>query len=264
MNEEEFEQRLIGQAGLTEGESKVYLALLEIGNSTIGPIIEKSKVARSFAYNILNSLIEKGLVSYTVKEKVKTYQAAEPSRILDYIEKKKQQLDEDKKNIEKILPKLKMLQEAAPKTSVAVFEGFRGVQTAFEHHEDQVKKGEEYLCFGGYPTQKNIYHNYWMKHHVERAKKGVKTRMLFDRDVSEEIMKNRNSYKLCDTRKFHKKLKLPAWFLIYKDTTTIFLEATPDFKNTEDLAIEIVNKEIADTFRTLFEDYWQQTKKNNK
>ena len=31
-------------AGLTDGEIKVYLALLEIGSSTIGPILEKSGI----------------------------------------------------------------------------------------------------------------------------------------------------------------------------------------------------------------------------
>jgi len=31
--------------GLTEGESKVYLALTELGSSTVGPIVKKSGVA---------------------------------------------------------------------------------------------------------------------------------------------------------------------------------------------------------------------------
>ena len=33
--------------GLTEGEAKVYLALSELGSSTVGPIVKKTKVANS-------------------------------------------------------------------------------------------------------------------------------------------------------------------------------------------------------------------------
>lgn len=255
-----FEEKLVSQAGLTDGEAKVYLALLEIGTSTIGPVIEKSKVARSFAYNLLNGLIDKGLVSYVTKDRTKHYQAAEPTRILDYIEKRKQELENDKAEMEKIIPRLKLLQTQAPRTEIAVYEGFKGIQTAFEHYEDKLKKGDEYVSFGGFPTQKDQYHSYWQKDHTKRAKKGIKTKLLFDKDVKDEIIKNRNSYKGCDARRMHKKLKVPAWFMIYKDTTTIFVQSTPDFKNTKDLAVEIVNPEIAETFKAIFEDYWAKTK----
>ncbi len=255
-----FEEKLIQAAGLTEGESKVYLALLEIGNSSVGPIIEKSKVARSFAYNILNNLITKGLVSYVIKDKTKHYQAAEPSRILDYLEKRKQDIDKSKTEIEKLVPRLKLLQKMSPKTEIQMYEGFKGIITAFEHHQDKLSKGDTYMIFGGYPTQKEIFHNYWKKDHLERIKKEIKVKMLFDVNVNKEIMKNRNSYKGCDTRYFHKKLKLPAWFFIYNDTTTIILQENPDFQNTKSLAVEIVNQEITDTFKTIFEDFWKLTK----
>ncbi|MBS3167698.1 hypothetical protein J4216_01085 [Candidatus Woesearchaeota archaeon] len=41
---------ILREAGLTEGEIKVYLALLELGTSTSGPIVEKSGVARSIIF----------------------------------------------------------------------------------------------------------------------------------------------------------------------------------------------------------------------
>lgn len=254
-----YEEKLISEAGLTEGEAKVYLALLELGASTIGPIIDKSRVARSFAYNILNNLTAKGLAAYVTKDKTKYYQAAEPSRLLDYIEKRKQELDNNRAEMEKLLPKLKLIQTQSPRTEIAMYEGFRGIQTAFEHYEDKLKKGDEYLCFGGYPTQKDIYHNYWQRDHIKRAKKGIIARILFDKDVEEKVISNRNSYPLCDTRRLTTKLKTPAWFFIYKDTMTIFLQENPDFQNTKALGIEIVNQEIADTFKAIFEDYWSKT-----
>ena len=60
------------EAGLTDGEIKVYLALLELGAATTGPIIEKSGIARSIIYQILDKLMQKGLVSMVMKDKTKT------------------------------------------------------------------------------------------------------------------------------------------------------------------------------------------------
>ena len=40
------------EAGLTDGEIRTYLALLEVGSSTIGPILEKSGINRSIIYRI--------------------------------------------------------------------------------------------------------------------------------------------------------------------------------------------------------------------
>ena len=44
--------------GLTEGEAKVYLALSELGSSTVGPIVKKSRVAYSNIYDILQQFVD--------------------------------------------------------------------------------------------------------------------------------------------------------------------------------------------------------------
>jgi len=47
--------------GLTEGEIRVYLALLDSGLTTTGIVIKQSNITGSKVYNILDRLIEKGL-----------------------------------------------------------------------------------------------------------------------------------------------------------------------------------------------------------
>ena len=70
--------------GLTDGEAKVYLALTEIGSSTVGPIVKKANVAYSNVYDILNRLIEKGIVSFILRNKTKYFQAASPRNLMDW------------------------------------------------------------------------------------------------------------------------------------------------------------------------------------
>ena len=155
--------KFIKEAGLTEGEAKVYLALLKLGSSTTGPIVNKAKVANSIIYRILDSLIEKGLVSYITKDKTKYYQAAEPQKILDFIEERKGKLDESKEKIQVLLPKLAALMHEGTKSSVKIFEGFKGLQTAWEMMYSRLAKGEEVHTWGVYPIQEERFHLYWQR-----------------------------------------------------------------------------------------------------
>lgn len=143
----------IQQAGLTQGEAKVYMALLKLGSSTSGPIVKESGVANSIIYRILDSLTEKGLASYIIKEKTKYFKAADPQKIINFIEEKKEKLEENKKSIEKILPQLLAMSQQPDETNVQIFEGFNGFITAWEICHSKLKKGDEYHSWGVYPIQ---------------------------------------------------------------------------------------------------------------
>ncbi|MBI5002040.1 hypothetical protein HZC31_01495 [Candidatus Woesearchaeota archaeon] len=247
--------RLLKEAGLTGGEIKVYLALLGLGLSTTGPIIEKSRIARSIIYQILEKLMQKGLVSVITKEKTKYFQAAEPNKIIEYIDEREKQLLENKKQIENMLPELLLKQKMAPKSSTTMYFGYKGIRTAHEHSYEKVKKGEEYLYLGVPAYQPKEQHLYWQRDHIRRMKMGITLRVLFNNDTDISILKNRNSFKGLDARYMPKGITTPACFLIYKDTTVIILQ-TP-----EAIAVEIVNQHIADSFKSYFEEFWKQSKK---
>lgn len=56
--------QILEDIGLTNAEIKVYLALLELGTATAGPILEKSHLQNSVVHMTLNKLIEKGFVTF--------------------------------------------------------------------------------------------------------------------------------------------------------------------------------------------------------
>ncbi len=240
--------------GLTEGEIKVYLALLELGQSTTGPILEKSKVARSIIYLILEKLIEKGLVSYVIKEKTKYFQAAEPQRLLDYIDEREEKFKDNRKKIQSLLPQLLLKYKSAKENEVQVFKGFKGVITVHEHTYLKLNKGEEYFFMGIPQFQEEKYHLYWQRDHIMRVKSGIKCRLLFNKGTDIKILKNRNKFKGCDARYMPFKIKTPAWFMGYKDIIVIGLQSE------DGIAIEIINQEIADSFKAYFEEFWKLSK----
>ena len=69
---------LLEGIGLSKGEVKTYFALLELGPSTTGEIINKASVSRSKVYEMLDRLMKRGLASYVIKENIK-YSTTSPA-----------------------------------------------------------------------------------------------------------------------------------------------------------------------------------------
>ena len=57
--------------GLTNGEARVYLSMIQIGPSKVGKIVELSRVSYSKIYGVLDRLILKGLAFRKSKIKIK-------------------------------------------------------------------------------------------------------------------------------------------------------------------------------------------------
>jgi sugar-specific transcriptional regulator TrmB len=250
-----MDHAILKELGLTEGEIKVYTALLSIGPSTTGPIVEQSGISRSIIYFILDKLMEKGLVSYIIKDKTKYFQAAEPYRIKEYADEKEKAFVKTKAELDTLIPALTALRQSAQLGIAQIYEGLKGIQTVHEHTYEKLKKGEEYFYLGIPPFQQEAYHLYWQRDHVRRTKAGIKCRLLFNLGTDKRILVNRNKYKGCEARYMPLDIQTPAWIMGYKDTVVIGL---PSEKG---LAIEIVNQSIADSFKAYFENFWSKSHK---
>ncbi len=104
------------EIGLTQSEIKVYLALLKLGSSTKKSIVKEAKITPSKLYEIVDKLINKGLVSYVKKNKVLHFSAAPPEQVLDYLDTKVQKIKKQEKTFSKMIPFLKSL-ECTPVSS---------------------------------------------------------------------------------------------------------------------------------------------------
>ena len=125
-------EEILIQLGLTSSEAKVYLSLLELGESKTGEILSKAGLNSGRIYEILGSLEKKGLVSSIIKHKVKYFSPSPPERILDLLNEKAEEIKNKKINFEEVLPsltnKFKSLKE---KTNVEVYYGIEGQRTAY-------------------------------------------------------------------------------------------------------------------------------------
>ena len=124
-------EKILEEIGLTKGEIKVYLALLKIGETTTGKIIEEAQISSGKIYEILEKLSSKGLVTHVVKEKTKHFSAVSPNRILDFLHERENILKQKEDDLIKELPNLLAMENASKiKYGTRLFKGIRGIQTA--------------------------------------------------------------------------------------------------------------------------------------
>lgn len=159
---------ILENLGLSQGEIKVYLTLLETGSTKVGMIIERSNMASSAVHNSVNSLMDKGLITYIKKGKIKHYQAVPPKQLIDFI-------DEKKTKLQKILPELELKQKLAEdKQEAEIFEGTKGIISMLNILIDNTKKGEEYLFFAiDVPERNEEIKKLFLSYDLKRKERGL-------------------------------------------------------------------------------------------
>lgn len=112
--------------GLNEKEAKIYLALLEMGESKAHQIAKKTQIIRPTVYDILEKLSRDGLVGSYEKRKIKHYVASDPEKI-------KRKLLEKQRAFDSLLPQLKSVYNTLKaKPKISFYEGVEGIKTVFE------------------------------------------------------------------------------------------------------------------------------------
>jgi len=241
------------KAGFTNGEIRVYTALLELGESSTGPIIKKSQITGSKVYEILEKLKGKGLVSYITKEKTKYFQAAPPNRILDFIEKTEQEIQSNKEEIKSILPQLEAKQKSLQLSqSAQVFEGWEGLRTVFKLILDETKNGGTYYAFAvGEELQNETVINFLRNHHQRRIQEKGKAKLI----LSPQDQKHIPNWNYKDLQVKFYEHTLPVGVFIFGNYVA-------NITFSHKTAFLIKSQYVADSYKRFFEDSWKKAKKN--
>ena len=177
--------KVLEKIGLTRNEALVYLALLRVGTSKTGPILKESGLNSGKIYEILESLKTKGLVSESVVNNVRNFTAAPPSEILGYLEKKKEEIEEDEKIMLSELPNLEKLRKIGIKTTKAVtYTGLRGIKTAANEALDSMDPKEEILAMGVTELKDKKFNEFWKVWSKKRVNKKIFARHIFSEKSS--------------------------------------------------------------------------------
>ncbi|MBS3151642.1 hypothetical protein J4443_04645 [Candidatus Woesearchaeota archaeon] len=245
---------ILEKIGLTKSEIKIYLALLELGSTSKGPLVKKAGITSSKVYEVLDKLIDKGLASYILKNKVKYFKAAPPNRVKDYLEERKEEINEQQKAFEKMLPYLKEKSSFLKEDIDAeIFKGWRGMGTVFEDMVNTLNKGEIDYVFGaskGYDPKKT--RNFYDKYQIKTIRKGIKIKAIFNENSREYFEKSKVAKRHIDVKYLDQ--NTPTEINIYKNKVLIIiLSQTP-------IIIMIKGGEVESSFRQYFEAMWKIAK----
>ncbi len=227
--------------GLSESETKVYLALLRLGKANVTQIAEESGVHRTNIYNILDKLKEMGLVSYFQDDNRMYFKTTDPENLLNY-------LKESEEAMQDLLPDLKKIRESVTeKVSVEIFRGEKGMKSAFK---DIIREKKEVVGFGMAGQLRKympIFADQWLRD-IKQYK--IKNKYIYAEGT--EIVHPEFEVKVLS-----KEFITPVGTQIYGDKILISIwEPTL-------LAIMIKSKEVADNYRKHFDLLWKIAKTTN-
>lgn len=239
-------EEVLKQIGLTENEAHLYEALLEIGSSSVNQLLKKVPLKRGTIYNVLYSLIDRGLVAQEKKKKKTLFETLPPNKLEDFITRKQEGLVQARKNLANILSRLKSQYIlTTEKPVVRFFEGEVGLEKIYD---DILNVGKDFLLVRASfePVyEKEIIPKIIDKFIKKRVKKGIKVQAITTRHprARPELDKTRLFTRQWVKEKFY---NAPVEINIYGDKVALLSFGK------ELIGTIIESKQITKSFRQIF------------
>ena len=239
-----METELFRELGFTEREVKVYLALLDLGSTTVGPITSKTKLQAAKVYETLDKLKEKGLVNYIIISKTKYFQASDPKEIINL-------LDERKRRFKEILEELRLKQKDTSFKQIAiVHEGFKAFKALFNRIADELNRGDSYWTFAFKDEYSTISAPLFLRNfHQALEDKNIDDRVIAHVHIKKNIKKAFEGNKNIKI-KFTKN-DTPLGVIIIKDKVINLIWGE------RPTAIEITSEQIHKQYKNFFLELWK-------
>lgn len=237
--------------GLSENEAKVYMAMLELGPSVVIEIAKKSGTNRPTTYVQIESLKKRGLVSTQTKGKKQLFMAESPDKLEFLIDNELKTVEEKKNELNNFLPELlNLFNSSGQRPHVKFFEGKEGLLAL----QKELLKTNAATIYG-ITSLDNVFElfpefeNTYIK---KRVQKKISSKTIYT-SLRGPILKESDESSLRESKYVEPdKLPLGVDITIFGDKVTI---SALKGKISGTL---IEHKEIADSFRAIFELVWSK------
>jgi len=241
---------ILKRAGLTENESRVYVALLRMGSTTAGPLIKTLGMHRAAVYDTLDMLIEKGLVAFVIKANKKYFEAHDPERLIEYMESKKQIIERHEKELKKEIPKLRAMRAISKEEQEGyVYKGKKGIKSVTE---DMLRERKDWLVFGSQGNFIKMFPSYFFNVHKRRIKLGIPMKIIRSESTRGAAWSKKISH--WEERFLPDIYTTPSTTYIYGDKVAIIVWS-PD-----PMAFLVRSKTVAYSYRKYFDVLWKAAK----
>ncbi len=244
-------QPLLQQLGFSDKESRVYLALLSGGPSSVRRLADHSDMNRGSVYDVLKSLQRMGVVGFYQKHKKQFFMAEDPEKLVDAVERREQSFAALRRRLAELLPEIRSLYvHGGAKPVVKYYEGEKGVslilrdvlQTMSEHPD------KLYRVYSSAALRESLYKEF--PHFTkERIARGLKVRVVAIGPGGEDSPQ-------AERRWLSEKAGAPTYSIIYGPKVAFF---SLDKSNLP-LGVLIEDSGIAETERLVFDHLWDMLK----
>jgi sugar-specific transcriptional regulator TrmB len=233
---------ILQQIGLAENQAKIYLASLELGETTIKEIAQKSGIKRTTIYDFMDELINSGIIRQTVRGKKKRFIAVDPKE-LEVLIKKREVL------LAQILPALNAMNNAtAAKPKVWFYAGVDGLKKVYEDLLNYKN-----IAVYGWASKDipELFGKDWTFSYVKRrVSRNIEERVIYPQsETGDEYRKldkeHKRKSKVIDPKKYRFEIEIN----IYKNR--IAMTSAKD-----KIGIIIESQPIANTWKKIFEMCW--------
>lgn len=252
--------KAVEDLGLSQKEARVYLANLSLGPATVQQIADQSGIKRVTTYVILEALGNLGLSSQTTQGRKTYFNAEDPVALRRLLEKKEQEVSEQRQHFNDLLPQLKTIR-SLPKEAPGVrfYEGTEGIKSIISsfyeaHPESRETKGITNLdqLYNFFPEFENAGGN------PQRVKARVKSKVLYT-TVRGPILKSTDKAMNRESR-FVPADKYPIngdWSIVGNHIVVL------SFTGSKPIGVTVNSEELAKGMLAFFDLAWEAAKQYN-
>lgn len=163
---------VLSDLGLNENESKVYLASLSLGPTTVLKIAQSAEIKRTTVYSVIESLKQKGLMRIELKGFKEFFVAEDPEKLQTVLEVRREKLRE-------YLPEFSALYNLKGGESlVKYYEGLESIKGVYEQFLKEIRPSDFYCVISDMQQFLDLDEEYFADYFERRAKAGIKVRSL--------------------------------------------------------------------------------------
>ncbi len=243
-------EETLAEFGLTPKQARVYVASLQLGPASVQTIAHTAQTERTNAYDAIEALIAKRLMSATASGK-RTLYIAEPPETLQTI------LEEKQNSLKTLLPELRSLYHTSEfKPRIRYYEGIEGYKAVYEDNLTNKEK----LLFGIYSIKTSIDvlgRDYLRRAVDRRVKAGIWLKVARSRETEVEGIYRSSQDELREVRFVPKGMIFPISTFVY-DNKVVYLSSEKEL-----FGMIIESKDMADAHRNYFNALWQISTPDN-
>ncbi len=234
-------EKVLEAIGLNKNEIKIYIAMLQIGDAAAGQIAKKLQLHRTNVYDTINSLHERGLVSFTVKDGKKIFRASNPEHILSLF--KAMQAD-----IEAAVGEIKSISRSVDKSEVYFAQGINAAKQTFL---DTLNAKEINIFTIPKKAAENLL-AFFNEYHKQRIKKKILLRQICNQEIMEHLEKLKK-LPFTEAHFLSAKYDSPVSTIVAGNCTYLIVWTSPVSVTT------INNEEVAKAYRDYFDILWKSS-----